>query len=126
MDILILVLSFGNVIFWILLGFVQKQRINDLDEKFEYLESSLNRHYNYFADYNQKIRELLGIENTSRSYILGIEPSAFPSYEFGKKSLFFKELNELKSILKEAGIIIEPPANISVPDPKGYSVKKVK
>ena len=86
MDILILVLSFLNVIFWILLGSVQRQTINDLGEKFEYLNLELDRRYNYFADYN----------------------------------------NELKSILKEAGIIIEPPAHISVPDPRGYSVKKIR
>lgn len=37
-----------------------------------------------------------------------------------------KDIDEIKSILKEAGIIIEPPKNIEVPDPRGYSVKKVK
>ena len=37
-----------------------------------------------------------------------------------------EKINNYKSILKEAGIIIEPPTNISVPDPRGYSVKKVK
>lgn len=38
----------------------------------------------------------------------------------------YAHICELKSILKEAGIIIEPPKNIEVPDPRGYSVKKVK
>ena len=33
---------------------------------------------------------------------------------------------KLEFILKEAGIIIEPPKNIEVPDPRGYSIKKVK
>jgi len=37
-----------------------------------------------------------------------------------------KDIVEIKSILKEAGIVIRPPKNIEVPDPRGYSIKKVK
>jgi hypothetical protein len=35
-------------------------------------------------------------------------------------------VEELKNILKEAGIIVTPPKNISIPDPRGYSVNKIK
>jgi hypothetical protein len=37
-----------------------------------------------------------------------------------------KDIDEIKDILKEAGIIVTPPKNISVPDPRGYSVNKIK
>lgn len=86
MQNLILVLSFGNVIFWILLGIFQRQRIDTLSDKVTYLESKAPNNFTYLLNRIQK----------------------------------------LEYILKEAGIIIEPPTNISVPDPRGYSVKKVK
>jgi hypothetical protein len=39
---------------------------------------------------------------------------------------FSDEIRELRDILKEAGILVTPPKNISVPDPRGYSVNKIK
>ena len=86
MQDLILVFSFGNVIFWILLGIFQRQRIDTLSDKVTYLESKAPNNFIYLLN----------------------------------------KIQNLESILKEAGIIIEPPTNISVPDPRGYSVKKVK
>lgn len=86
MQDLILVLSFVNVIFWIFLGFVQKQRIDALSDEVTYLEEKAPNNFIYLLN----------------------------------------KIQNLESILKEAGIIIKTPANISVPDPRGYSVKKVK
>jgi hypothetical protein len=46
---------------------------------------------------------------------------------FNKRiSNLIDEIIEIKNILKEAGIIVTPPKNISVPDPRGYSVNKIK
>lgn len=118
MQNLILVLSFGNVIFWILLGIFQSLKINALSEKVNDLESKLNRHYVHFENYNREIRKLLKI--SIHSYLEFLDQPLFDELPV------YKEIDELKSILKEAGIIIEPPKNIEVPDPRGYSVKKVK
>ena len=67
-------------------------------------------------------KEELGYIPTGKVYI-------YPEYAVEmrlKKPAQFKQIIEIFDILKEAGIIIKPPTNISVPDPRGYSVKKVK
>ena len=43
-----------------------------------------------------------------------------------KVEVLESEIKEFKDILKEAGVIITPPKNISIPDPRGYSVNKIK
>jgi hypothetical protein len=68
-------------------------------------------------------------------YIVDGELSYYPKFhsfiienndEELNKPAIKKEVEELKNILKEAGIIVTPPKNISIPDPRGYSVNKIK
>lgn len=93
-------------------------KINGLKSEVGNLESKLNRHYVHFENYNREIRKLLKI--SIHSYLEFLDQPLFDELPV------YKDIDELKSILKEAGIIIKTPANISVPDPRGYSVKKVK
>lgn len=94
------------------------KKINGLKSEVENLESKINRHYVHFENYNREIRKLLKI--SIHSYLQFLDQPMFDELPI------YKDIDELKSILKEAGIIIDPPHNIEVPDPRGYSIKKVK
>jgi seryl-tRNA synthetase len=125
MQDLILVLSFGNVIFWILLGIFQRQKIEGLEKEV----TDLNLHIKYLDHKHDELekelddfKEEFGYIPTGKVYI----HSEYAVEMKLKKPAQFKQIIEIFDILKEAGIIIKPPTNISVPDPRGYSVKKVK
>lgn len=127
MQYLILILSFFNVIMWILLGAVQRKKIQYLEKEVINLNSSTT----YLKSKYTKLQKDLGYEEQRQAQnigFIGLAPFIEPDFMYNepKKPTRIKQVDEIYDILKEAGIIIDPPHNIEVPDPRGYSVKKVK
>ena len=89
-----------------------KEIIYDTDKRVSLLIESVNNIANYFGyiiDRDGRISEI---------------PNSFGNhYDFKEVS---SKIDILENILKEAGIMVTPPKNISIPDPRGYSVNKIK
>lgn len=90
----------------------QPDRIGLLESQIESLAQKVSSIHRIISE------EVLNAIDTGIYY----ETNPDDSYKIARK----KDIEELKNILKEAGIIVTPPKNISVPDPRGYSVNKIK